>query len=95
MSVLVTSAAKRARSATGVNPIGRVSAIDAWIGSRVRIKRTSLGISEQEFSTSLSIGRGHLPRVKQARSINPNLLFRIARVSVLVKWVLAPNSYWP
>jgi DNA-binding transcriptional regulator YiaG len=79
---LVTSAAvELAKSATDVNSIRRVSRVDAWIGSRVRIKRASLGINEQEFSTSLSIDRNHLAAFEAGeKRINANLLFRIAKL---------------
>jgi DNA-binding transcriptional regulator YiaG len=80
-SALVTSAAELAKSATAVNSIRRVSPVDAWIGSRVRIKRTSLGISEQEFSTSLKIEGNHLAAFEAGeKRINAALLFRIAKL---------------
>jgi ribosome-binding protein aMBF1 (putative translation factor) len=80
MSTLVNSAADRlTQSAIDVNSIGRVSAVDTWIGSRVRIKRTSRGISEQEFSTKLNIDVNDLAAFEAGeKRINANLLFRIA-----------------
>jgi ribosome-binding protein aMBF1 (putative translation factor) len=82
MSTLVTSAADDlAQSATDVNSTGRVSPVDTWIGSRVRIKRTSRGISEQEFSTALSIDGNDLAAFEAGeKRINANLLFRIAKL---------------
>jgi DNA-binding transcriptional regulator YiaG len=82
MSTLVTSAADDlAQSAIDVNSTGRVSPIDTWIGSRVRIKRTSRGISEQEFSTALSIARNDLAAFEAGeKRIHANLLFRIAKL---------------
>jgi ribosome-binding protein aMBF1 (putative translation factor) len=82
MPSLVTSAAvELAKSATEVNSIRRVSPVDAWIGSRVLIKRTSLGISEQEFSTSLKIKGNDLAAFEAGeKRINANLLFRIAKL---------------
>jgi ribosome-binding protein aMBF1 (putative translation factor) len=79
---LVTSAAvELAKSATDVNSIRRVSRLDAWIGSRVRIKRTSRGISEQEFSMSLNIDGNDLAAFEAGeKRINANLLFRIAKL---------------
>jgi ribosome-binding protein aMBF1 (putative translation factor) len=79
---LVTSAAvELAKSATDVNSIRRVSRLDAWIGSRVRIKRTSRGISEQEFSMSLNIDGNDLAAFEAGeKRINADLLFRIAKL---------------
>jgi ribosome-binding protein aMBF1 (putative translation factor) len=79
---LVTSAAvELAKSATDVNSIRRVSPVDAWIGSRVRIKRTSRGISEQEFSKSLSIMGNDLAAFEAGeKRINANLLLRISKL---------------
>lgn len=58
----------------------RASAVDTWIGSRVRIKRTSRGMSLQEFSKLLGIGRNDLAAFEAgANRINANLLFRIAK----------------
>ena len=85
MSTLVTSAADDlAQSAIDVNSTGRVSPVDTWIGSRVRIKRTSRGISEQEFSTALSIDGNDLAAFEAGeKRINANLLFRIAKLMVV------------
>jgi transcriptional regulator with XRE-family HTH domain len=82
MSTSVSPAAvELAKSATDVNSITWVSPVDAWIGSRVRIKRTSRGISEQEFSTSLSIEGNDLAAFEAGeKRINANLLFRIAKL---------------
>jgi ribosome-binding protein aMBF1 (putative translation factor) len=82
MSTLVPSAADDlAQSAIDVNSTGRVAPVDTWIGSRVRIKRTSRGISEQEFSTALSIDRNDLAAFEAGeKRINANLLFRIAKL---------------
>jgi DNA-binding transcriptional regulator YiaG len=82
MSILVISAADElAQSTTDFNSTGRVSPVDAWIGSRVRIKRTSRGISEQEFSTLLSIDENDLAAFEAGeKRINANLLFRVAKL---------------
>jgi ribosome-binding protein aMBF1 (putative translation factor) len=82
MFTLVTSAADDlAQSTTDFNSAGRVSPVDTWIGSRVRIKRTSRGISEQEFSLSLSIDGNDLTAFEAGeKRINANLLFRIAKL---------------
>ena len=54
MSTLVpANADDLAQFAIDANPTGRVSPVDNWIGSRVRIKRTSRGIYEQEFSAAI------------------------------------------
>lgn len=82
MSTLTTSATDDlAQSAIDVDPTGRVSPVDVWVGSRVRIKRTSRGISEQEFSSSLSIDGNDLAAFEAGnKRINANLLFRIAKL---------------
>jgi hypothetical protein len=82
MSTLVTSAAvELAKSATDVNSVRRVSPVDGWIGSRVRIKRTSRGISEQGFSRSLSIKGNDLAAFEAGeKRINANLLFRVSKL---------------
>ena len=81
MSTLVASAADDlAQSTTDLNSVGRLSSVDIWIGGRVRIKRTSLGISEQEFRVSLSIDRNDLTAFEAGeKRVNANLLFRIAK----------------
>lgn len=82
MSTLVTSAANDlAQSTIDVNSTGRVSPVDTWIGSRVRIKRTSRGISAQEFCSALSIDGNDLAAFEAGeKRINANLLFRIAKL---------------
>jgi DNA-binding transcriptional regulator YiaG len=82
MITLVTSAAvELAKSATDVNSIRRVSPVDAWIGSRVRIKRTSRRISEEEFSRLLSIKGNDLAAFEAGeKRINADLLFRISKL---------------
>ena len=42
------------------------SPVDMWIGSRVRIKRTSRGMSQQEFCKLLGIGCNASPLLRQA-----------------------------
>jgi ribosome-binding protein aMBF1 (putative translation factor) len=82
MYTLVTSAADEPpQSAIDVNSTGRVSPVDTWIGSRVRIKRTSRGIREQELSALLSIDGDDLAAFEAGeKRINANLLFRIAKL---------------
>jgi DNA-binding transcriptional regulator YiaG len=68
------------QSAIDVNSTPRTSPVDMWIGSRVRIKRTSRGISQQEFCKLLGIGRNDLAAFEAgAKRINANLLFRVAK----------------
>jgi DNA-binding transcriptional regulator YiaG len=82
MSTLVKSAANDlAQFEADLNSAGCLSPVDTWIGSRVRIKRTSRGISEQEFSTSLNIERDDFAAFEAGeKRINANLLFRIAEL---------------
>ena len=68
------------QSAIDVNSAPRTSPVDMWIGSRVRIKRTSRGVSQQEFSKQLDIGWNDLAAFEAgAKRINANLLFRVAK----------------
>ena len=68
------------QSAVDVGSTPRKSPVDMWIGSRVRIKRTSRGISEQEFCRLLDIGWNDLAAFEAgAKRINANLLFRVAK----------------
>jgi|ERR1700677_3444558 hypothetical protein len=56
------------------------SPVDMWVGSRVRIKRTSRGMTKHEFSRLLGIDRNDLAAFEAgAERINANLLFRIAK----------------
>ena len=68
------------QSAIDVDPTPRMSPVDMWIGSRVRIKRTSRGMSQQEFCTLLGIDWNDLAAFEAgAKRINANLLFRVAK----------------
>jgi|ERR1700677_1676839 hypothetical protein len=70
----VTRATISADSATGT------SSVDAWIESRLRIKRTMRGLAQREFSALLDIGQYDLAAFEAgAKRINANLLFRIAK----------------
>ncbi len=52
-----------------------------WIGSRVRIKRTSRGTTQQELSNLLGIDRNELVAYEAgAERINAKLLLRIAKL---------------
>jgi hypothetical protein len=68
------------QSAIGADYTPRTSPVDMWIGSRLRIKRTSRGMSEQEFCKQLDIGWTDLTAFEAgAKRINANLLFRVAK----------------
>ena len=70
----------RVQPGSALDYSARASAVDMWIGSRVRMKRTSRGMSQQEFSKLLGIGRNDLAAFEAgAKRINANLLFRIAK----------------
>jgi hypothetical protein len=77
----ISTADKRVQSTTSVDPSRGASSIDVWIGSRVRVKRTSRGMTQQEFSTLLGIDWNELDAFEiGAERINANLLFRIAKL---------------
>jgi DNA-binding transcriptional regulator YiaG len=80
MSTWVAATADElAQSAINVDSATQTSPVDTWIGSRVRTKRTSRGLSQQEFSELLDIDRNDLAAFEAgAKRINANLLFRIA-----------------
>ena len=68
------------QSAIDVNSTPRTSPVDIWIGNRVRIKRTSRGMSQEEFCKLLGIGWNDLAAFEAgAKRINANLLSRVAR----------------
>jgi transcriptional regulator with XRE-family HTH domain len=68
------------QSTIDVDSTPRTSPVDMWIGSRVRIKRTSRGMGQQEFCKLLSVGRNDRAAFEAgAKRINANLLFRVAK----------------
>ena len=76
----MATADETVQSAIDVDSTTRTSPVDMWIGSRVRIKRTSRGIAKQEFCRLLGIDRNDLAAFEAgAKRINANLLFRIAK----------------
>ena len=80
MTVSTSTILTADRSGTKVDPAAHGSSIDMWIGSRVRVKRTSNGMTQHEFSKLLAIDRNDLAAFEAgARRINANLLFRIAK----------------
>jgi DNA-binding XRE family transcriptional regulator len=77
---VMPTADKLVQSAINVDSAKRTSPVDMWIGSRVRIKRTSRGMSQHEFCKLLGIDRNNLAAFETgAERINANLLFRIAK----------------
>jgi DNA-binding transcriptional regulator YiaG len=77
---VMTTADESGQSAIGVDSTPRTSPVDMWIGSRIRIKRTSRGMSRQEFCKLLGIARNDLAAFEAgAKRINANLLFRVAK----------------
>jgi DNA-binding XRE family transcriptional regulator len=76
-----SSADELAQSEASVDVTTRASSIDMFIGSRVRIRRTSRGMPQQEFSDLLDIDRdtfaAHEAGVER---INAKLLFQIAKL---------------
>ena len=69
------------QSEASVDATTRASSIDTFIGSRVRVKRTSRGMTQQELSELLDIDCGTLA-VHEAgvERINARLLFQIAKL---------------
>ena len=69
------------RSEASVDATTQASSVDMFIGSCVRIRRTSRGMPQQEFSDLLNIDRdtfaAHEAGVER---INAKLLFRIAKL---------------
>ena len=77
---VMATADESVQSSIDVDSTGRTSPVDMWIGSRVRSKRTSRGISQQEFCTLLDIDWNDLTAFEAgAKRINANLLFRVAK----------------
>jgi DNA-binding XRE family transcriptional regulator len=75
----MSTADELVQSESNVGSTTRMSSVDMWIGSRVRVKRTSRGMNQQEFSSLLGIDRSKLAAFEAgAERINANLLFRIA-----------------
>jgi ribosome-binding protein aMBF1 (putative translation factor) len=77
---VMTTAAESVQSAIDVDSTRRTSPVDMWIGSRVRIKRTSRGMSQQELCKLLDIDWNDLAAFEAGtKRINVNLLFRVAK----------------
>jgi DNA-binding transcriptional regulator YiaG len=77
---VMATADESAQSAIDVDSTTPMSPVTMWIGSRVRIKRTSRGMSQQEFCKLSGIGWNDLAAFEAgAKRINANLLSRVAR----------------
>jgi DNA-binding XRE family transcriptional regulator len=69
------------QSEASVDVTTSASSIDMFIGSRVRVKRTSRGMIQQELSDLLDIDRDTLAAYEAGEErINAKLLFRIAKL---------------
>ena len=82
MSTLANSPAdKLVWSEVSVDAATRAPSIDVFIGSRVRAKRTSRGMTQQEFCELVDIDGGTLAAHEAgAERINARLLFQIAKL---------------
>jgi DNA-binding XRE family transcriptional regulator len=82
MSTLAHSPADElVESEAFVDVTTRASSIDMFIGSRVRVKRTSRGMTQQEFSELLDIDCDTLAAHEAgAERINARLLLQIAKL---------------
>jgi DNA-binding XRE family transcriptional regulator len=77
---VMATANEMVQAAIGVGSTAGTSPVDRWVGSRVRIKRTSRGMSQQEFCKLFGIDRTDLSAFEAgAKRINANLLFSIAK----------------
>jgi DNA-binding XRE family transcriptional regulator len=77
---VMTTADGSAQVAISVDFTARTTPVDKWIGGRVRVRRTSRGMSQQEFCKLLGLSRNDLPAYEAgAQRINANLLLRIAK----------------
>jgi DNA-binding XRE family transcriptional regulator len=82
MSSLANSSADDlVRSEASVDATTQASSVDMFIGSRVRVKRTSRGMTQQEFSELLDIDCDTLAAHEAGvERINARLLFQIAKL---------------
>jgi transcriptional regulator with XRE-family HTH domain len=79
------------QSAIDVDSTPRTSPVDMWIGSRVRIKRTSRGMSQQEFCKLLDIGSNDLAAFEAgAERLNPRAVATSVRLSLRFFLTSAP-----
>jgi len=76
----MTNANELIQSTISLDAATGTSSVDAWIGSRLRIKRTMSGLTKREFSDLSDIDQKDLIAFEAgAKRINANLLFRIAK----------------
>jgi ribosome-binding protein aMBF1 (putative translation factor) len=69
------------QSQASMDAITRASSIDMFIGSRVRIRRTSRGMTQQDLSGLLDVDSDYLTSYEAgAERINAKLLFKIAKL---------------
>ena len=82
MSTLANSPADElVQSKSSVDVATGASSIDMFIGSRVRIKRTSRGMTRHELSELLNIDYDNLAAFEAGvERINAKLLFQIAKL---------------
>jgi transcriptional regulator with XRE-family HTH domain len=82
MSTLANSPADElVWSEASLDATTQASSVDMFIGSRVRVKRTSRGMTRQEFSELLDIDCDTLAAHEAgAERINARLLFQIAKL---------------
>jgi hypothetical protein len=74
------TADKLVQSVTTVDSTTSAPSSNVWIGSRLRIKRTSRGMTTQELSKLLGIDCNNLAACEAGEErINAHLLFRIAK----------------
>jgi DNA-binding XRE family transcriptional regulator len=71
---------KLVQSADIENPTTTAPSSNVWIGSRVRARRTSRGMTQQDLSDLLGVDRNNLAAYEAgAERINADLLLRIAK----------------
>ena len=81
MSTLANSADELVQSEACVDPTARASSIDKFIASRVRIRRTSRGMTQRDLSELLDIDSDSLAAYEGGlERINAKLLFQIAKL---------------
>jgi DNA-binding Xre family transcriptional regulator len=82
MSTLANSPADElVHSEASVDVTTRASSIDMFIGSRVRVRRTSRRMTQQDLSDLLGIDRDNLAAYEAGvERINAKILFQIAKL---------------
>jgi DNA-binding XRE family transcriptional regulator len=82
MSILANSPADELpQSEASVEATSRTSSIDIFIGSRVRVRRTSRGMTQQDLSDLLGIDRNNFAACEAGvERITAKLLFQIAKL---------------